>query len=383
MVDSTGSTVVSTPSRDGNGQQQTRWTGVRAWGRRGWQRVRPSAEAGTLAVVGATTAAMVVLLFWPSRWWWDPRTETVCNPALTSAQPPTGRGTDAVIPLEVSAGRDPVLHFGRSRKPRSITIPLAMSAPEDTQVDVAPTPLLEDGTQLATRARSFERSDGAAIPAEAIFTSATVVGNQVDLAVCIQPMDPPDGRDAAVTDTGVVQTAALQHTATGGSAMTTRYWDLAPGTYIGSVAVLDPRVAPLTVQVAVTRSFVRWWSVVAIAVLSAMAGVVWLYLLRTTEEVDPDDAPFGRWHFTKWLSRRETVISIATGLVGVSAVYTGTYLRAPDWGASSTAFLGFVGAAFTAFITGATAGSLAKRSHERPSKPPSRRLQSPADSRRS
>lgn len=335
-----------------------------------------TADALTIAIVLVTTVAMVALLFWPSRWWWEPRTEVTCIPPQVAGPSQEETDSGVVIPLEVGTNQDPVLRFGRSRKAKAITIPLAMSAPEDTEAATTPSPLLEEGTQLTTSARPFQRADGAVIPAEAIYTSARVVGNQVDLTVCIHPMDPPEGQDGSSTTVGVVQ-ADTSGTADSGAAapMRTRFWDLAPGTYIGSVAVLDERVAPLTVQLAVTRSFVRWWSVAAIAVLSAMAGVVWLYLLRTTDDVDPDDAPFGNWYFTKWLSRRDSVISIATGLVGVSAVYTGTYLRAPDWGASSTAFLGFIGATFTAFITAASAGSLAGRGRHTQKKQRSRRLE--------
>lgn len=308
---------------------------------------RRTREGFVMGFVLLIAFTMTGMLFWPSRWWWEPQEESTCAAGDASAGAPNEDA--AVVPLEVTGSQEPILRLGRSRGARSLTVALSMGSLENGSADDVP--VLPNGTVLETTPRTFQRSDGATMPSRAIVSTAQVVGNQVDLNLCVQPEQGP----ASPVPDGNLPTSASP---VAEPVISGESWDIHPGTYTGSVAITDPRVAPITVQITVMRSFVRWWSVLALAVLSSMAGVVWLYLLRTGESV-PSDRRFGNLEFAGWLGRRDSLISVATGLVGVSAVYTGTYLKAEDWGATSTAFLALVGAVFTAFITAATAGKLA------------------------
>lgn len=123
-----------------------------------------------------------------------------------------------------------------------------------------------------------------------------------------------------------------------------------PGLYVGSVAVVDPRIARTDVPFVITMSHDNSYSLLALLFVVVAVAAIYVWLLRTyrptADSIDLEE-------FMDWLGTRTGVLAVGTGAVATYVAYSASYLADSTWGGSTTQLGALVGAAFTAFITAA------------------------------
>jgi hypothetical protein len=123
-----------------------------------------------------------------------------------------------------------------------------------------------------------------------------------------------------------------------------------PGTYQGTVSIVDPRVNRVDVPIIVTLSYPSWQLVLELLVLAVFAGSWYIWVLKQKKA---SDLAIG-WEFVKFCGSMIGVLSIGAGVVAALGVYNATYLSSDSWGSSAEQPLALLGAMFSAFLAGAT-----------------------------
>ena len=170
---------------------------------------------------------------------------------------------------------------------------------------------------LAVSQQSFLRSDEAALPANRIKVAAWYQNGRVLLNLCV------DRSGGQLAD---------------------------PGTYQGTVSIVDQRVGRVDVPVTVTLSYPSWQLVLELLVLASIGGTWYIWVLRQKK---PGTLAFG-WDFLSYCTSMLGVLSITAGVIAALGVYSATYLSSTDWGSAATQPLTLVGAMFSAFLAGAS-----------------------------
>lgn len=124
-----------------------------------------------------------------------------------------------------------------------------------------------------------------------------------------------------------------------------------PGRYIGSIAVVDPRVARTEVPFVVTMSHVNPFQLLSLMFIVVAVAAMYIWLLRTYR---PNTDTIDLGEFVDWLGTRTGVLAIGSGAVAAYVAFSATYLADHTWGGSITQLGALVGAGFTAFITAAS-----------------------------
>jgi hypothetical protein len=124
----------------------------------------------------------------------------------------------------------------------------------------------------------------------------------------------------------------------------------APGLYVGTVNIVDPRVARLDVPFSVSLSYPIWQYVLAIYVSMLLPATLYVWLLlgsfKSADRLSMEK--FQRWFFS-----RNAIIALGTGFAVSIGLLLGTYFKAEAWGTSVTEATALFGACFSAFVAAA------------------------------
>lgn len=222
--------------------------------------------------------------------------------------------------LALLSGQPTVINFGRAIAVRTLTLGYGVTgALRHAGVHQHP--------GLRVTWLEFQRSDQAALPDGRIKVAAWYEDGRVQLEVCINRATP------AFAD---------------------------PGTYQGTVSIVDPRVARVDVPVQVNLSYPTWQWICALLVLASLAGSWYAWLLhRYGRGGDGDNlgnlsiaASIG--DYLRWFFTPAGIVSVVVGVAAALTVYNATYLSNGSWGASGWQYLSILGVMFSGFVAGAT-----------------------------
>lgn len=128
-----------------------------------------------------------------------------------------------------------------------------------------------------------------------------------------------------------------------------------PGSYTGTISIVDPRVSRVDQQFTVQLAYPWWQFVAAQLVAMLVLAVLYLWLLRGSF----GSGELGLGDLEQWLFSRNAVLSIGVGVGAAVSVWTATYFGNPSWDASFPAVTALLGASFSAFVAASTAVTLA------------------------
>jgi hypothetical protein len=261
------------------------------------------AALGALAALAAAAALLAVFPIWAA---------VAGEPADTSCPPAPAASTVSTkakpAKLVLINGQVTTLAFNRSLTTKMLTVQYGISG---TIYEYLKHPYLRVSTQ------SFVRSDQAALPPGRIQAAAWYQDGRVLLSLCV------DRSGGKLAD---------------------------PGTYQGTVSIVDQRVSRVDVPITVTLAYPSWQLVLELLVLASIGGTWYIWVLQQKK---PLALPFGA-EFLRYCISMIGVLSIAAGVIAALGVYSATYLSGVDWGSSATQPLALLGAMFGAFLAGAS-----------------------------
>jgi hypothetical protein len=121
-----------------------------------------------------------------------------------------------------------------------------------------------------------------------------------------------------------------------------------PGTYLGSVTVVDPRLAgQVTIPITVTMQYVHEFRLLWLLVWGIIPGSWLLWMSKGRESEEPF---FLSWRWFDWMLTPSGIIAVTTGSVAAFSVFVATYLKNPTWGASPTQSIALYGSMFSGFV---------------------------------
>ena len=125
----------------------------------------------------------------------------------------------------------------------------------------------------------------------------------------------------------------------------------APGSYQGTISIVDPRVSPVSIPVTVTLDWPIWqWVMEG----SCSWPPPWPGH-GTSGSSRPRSIRAAPVSLLDFCSNKLGILSIGAGIVAAFGVYSATYLNSVTWGSSSGQVFALFGAMFSAFLAGATA----------------------------
>jgi hypothetical protein len=235
---------------------------------------------------------------------------------------PENPGSAAPIQLSLVPDQSTTLHFGRSESVRSFDVDYQLSLQGTTGADDtrAVQTLAErlKKTPVQLDILQFRRADGAYLDTELVRARARVIGDRVRVTVCI------DRRDAE------------------------KLGD--PGSYHGTVSIIDPRVARVDLPLDLDAADPDWARALSLVGLALLAGswVTWV-----VKEQKADTTRFEPHQWATWSVTAIGIISIVAGSVAAAAVFQASYLNNPVWGVSVSDPVALLTGSFVAFM-GAT-----------------------------
>jgi hypothetical protein len=122
-----------------------------------------------------------------------------------------------------------------------------------------------------------------------------------------------------------------------------------PGTYIGTVNIIDSRVARIDVPFNVSLNYPVWQFVLALWLLMLLPATlyVWLLLGSFTSTKLTIRA------FKEWIYSRNAIIALGTGATISFGFVLATYFKAESWGSDITEATALFGGAFAGFVAAA------------------------------
>ena len=183
-----------------------------------------------------------------------------------------------------------------------------------------PGQVLANVSQLDVFTGQFVSSDGSQqLNPRDINATATLQSGRVVLAVCFNRTDPGFG---------------------------------APGSYLGAVSIVDPRVNRTDVAFNITLSYPWWQLVFAIFVAMLLPAILYVWFLRGSFQ---SHQGLTIRELQNWLFSRTTIMALGAGFAAAIGVFSAIYAKAPAWGSDWTSATGLFGATFSAFVAAATA----------------------------
>jgi hypothetical protein len=271
----------------------------------------PRAHVGPVKIIGTLLGAIVILVVFPA--WALMLSQPKGTPCTFSGAPSQAPGSPAqpVRPakLILISGQTTTLAFSRALTTKTLTIQYGLNGT---------IPEVETGQypNLKVIQQDFLRNDQAALPANRVRVAAWYQSGRVWLQLCV------DRSGLKLAD---------------------------PGTYVGTVSIVDPRVSRVDVPITVTLSYPTWQDVLELLVLAVFAGSWYIWVLQDKQ---PTDRAIS-WHFITWCGSMIGVLSIAAGVIAAVGVYSASYLNNNSWGYTVSQPLALLGAMFTAFLAGA------------------------------
>jgi hypothetical protein len=294
---------------------------------------RPPWAARVLTLI---VMAAVVLLF-PA--WWMLSAPAKPAPCKFSGIPDQAAGSPPALPvnykpakLVLISGQTTTLAFNRTVATKTLTIQYGISgagAIPGTGASEFP------DLQVAAPLGFIRDDDQEPLPGDRVAVASWVQNGRVLLKVCVQRSGP-----------GFAD----------------------PGTYQGTVSIVDPRVGRVDVPVVVTLSYATWQLIMFLLVGAVLAGAWYVWVLQAKK---PDQAAIG-WDFVDFYSTMLGVLSIGAGIVAAFGVYSATYLNSTTWGSSSGQVFALIGAMFSAFLAGSATVHIGAKAGQATSSPASR-----------
>jgi hypothetical protein len=126
----------------------------------------------------------------------------------------------------------------------------------------------------------------------------------------------------------------------------------APGSYLGTVSIVDPRVNRTDVAFNITMSYPCWQLVFAVFVAMLLPAILYVWFLKGSFQ-SHQGLKIGM--LKDWIFCRTTLMAIGAGIAAAIGVFSAIYAKTPAWGADWTSATGLFGATFSAFVAAATA----------------------------
>jgi hypothetical protein len=249
--------------------------------------------------------------------WWRLSAPAAARPCAFPGIPQQAPGLPPALPanykpakLVLISGQTTTLAFNRALATKTLTIQYGISgAIPETGASQFP------GLQVADPL-GFIRDDQEPLPGDRVKVASWVQNGRVLLKICVQRTGP-----------GFAD----------------------PGTYQGTVSIVDPRVGRVDVPVVVTLAYASWQLIMSLLVAAVLAGAWYVWVLQAKK---PEQAAIG-WDFVDFYGTMLGVLSIGAGVVAAFGVYSATYLNSTTWGSSSGQVFALTGAMFSAFLAGA------------------------------
>lgn len=295
----------------------------------GVSRGRKWARALTLLVILA-----LVVLFPVWQWSSSPARATACKfpgiPQQAAGSLPALPATYKPAKLVLISGQTTTLEFNRALATKTLTIQYGISGASTVTIpDSGPSqfPQLQVADPLG-----FIRDDQEPLPGESVSVASWVQNGRVLLKLCVQRSGP-----------GFAD----------------------PGTYQGTVSIVDPRVGRVDVPIVVTLSYPSWQRIMALLVLAVLAGAWYVWVLQAKKAAQ---IAIG-WGFVDFYATMLGVLSASAGVVAAFGVYTATYLNSTTWGSSSGQVFALFGAMFSAFLAGSATVHIGAKAGQADSNP--------------
>jgi hypothetical protein len=126
----------------------------------------------------------------------------------------------------------------------------------------------------------------------------------------------------------------------------------APGSYLGTVSIVDPRVNRTDVAFNITMSYPCWQLVFAVFVAMLLPAILYVWFLKGSFQSNKQ-LTIGQ--LQNWIFCRTALMAIGAGIAAAIGVFSAIYAKTPAWGTDWTSATGLFGATFSAFVAAATA----------------------------
>jgi hypothetical protein len=229
------------------------------------------------------------------------------QPVLGVPSTPPGR------PAQLKPRAEPVtaVPFSRNRTVQHRAVEYDVTDPSRALVNVS---------QLDVFRGQFLSGDGSQqLNPDDVNATATVKNGRVILDVCFDRTDPDFG---------------------------------APASYLGTISIVDPRVARTDVTFNVTMSYPWWQLAAAVFVAMLLPALLYVWFLRGSFQ---SHQGLTLDLLQKWLFSRTALMAVGAGFAAAIGVFSAIYAKAPTWGADWTSATALFGATFSAFVAAATA----------------------------
>ena len=123
-----------------------------------------------------------------------------------------------------------------------------------------------------------------------------------------------------------------------------------PGTYVGTISIIDSRVARVDVPFNVSLNYPVWQFVVALWVLMLLPASIYVWLLLGSFT----DTRLTIASFREWIYSRNAIIALGTGATVSFGFILATYFKAEAWGSDVTEATALFGGAFAGFVATAS-----------------------------
>jgi hypothetical protein len=251
-------------------------------------------------------------------------------PRQAAGEPPALPVNYKPAKLVLISGQITTLQFNRALATKTLTIQYGISGAATgaiPQSGAGQFPRLQVADPLG-----FIRDDQEPLPGDQVKVASWVQNGRVLLKICVQRSGP-----------GFAD----------------------PGTYQGTVSIVDPRVGRVDVPVVVTLSYPTWQWIMALQVLAVLAGAWYVWVLQAKKATE---IAIG-WGFVDFYATMLGVLSAGAGAVAAFGVYSAAYLNSTTWGSSSTQVFALFGAMFSAFLAGSATVHIGAKAGQAESSP--------------
>lgn len=314
-------------------------------------------------------ALLVAILLAPpillvSGWRMDPEPR-LCNP--DDEHVPVQKTVKDPVTLNLRKGQRTSITFGRDFNTKRLTVPLELVTGR----------LVEKDNPLLFVVDEFHRDgedDGAQLNTKSLHITAKKSGEFVRVRVCVERADTEVAADTTAETQSAGRPGAMPSHArprprrspspaivvgeTTSAPATTELPGPHPGTYEGSITIIDGRVQTFTLPLTIKLAYPVWQNVAVLLWVVIVVGSFWVWSLKR----DVDDTTISAdsiRDFGRWLVTLNGAIAVVGGSAGAIGVFIATYMKSPDWGVDISQWLSLLAAMFTAFV--AAASALAKK----------------------
>jgi hypothetical protein len=230
---------------------------------------------------------------------------------------------DSPLQLSLVPDQTTTLDFGRSESVRVLDVDYrpaiaATSSGSGSQTVDSTKSLhkLLSAPPLQVDVSQFRRDDGAVLMPKMVKARARVIGDdRVRVSLCV------DRRKA--------RTLAD------------------PGTYRGTVSIIDPRVTRTDIPLVVDEADPRWTFPLFLVLVSIVAGS-WVTWMVKEKKADGDEFKPHEWF--KWSGSAIGIICLVAGAIAGLATFQATYLSQGTWGTSIGDYVALLTGSFVAFM---------------------------------